>query len=706
MDNLWKYVSVLIVLNLVVIIWFYITVSSDFTARPRLQNISVKKRKQTSIDSQTRAFKSLESTTYRNLRESIILNQLKQVPSMKKDTVNFTKYTVNPKTSRLQTNTNQLLKFKVLPLSRLEKKIQTNETKYNLTKVKFANNKTPGFRVEEKTHYYQTPNITRKNNSACTFSFDSDSLNRAREKLSKPYYFFRVKLEIDGFHNFSKDKWDVLLHWQYVLKQEKILVRLPVDFDLITFAMLYFDKEETKLDVKLMYNNNSKCFQDDHSKTLLSIRFLLWNALFFNDTKYYLCNRYYEDNSWRTFQYFFTIIWVGYDLTCSEISSKHGFYEFQVTKDLPGTSTICFLLSLQFVWIFALLDMKNRNIRVSPTISAKTSNTDLHAHASNADLFAQASNADAHTSYTDLHAQKSTSESTIPYLKRDRPYGPRRFFLKLLSCKCCCFCTDPTRRLIYLMWIFILLPFGFCRTVLRPILNEMSIVGPSEPFLSLISTSWVVPIVILDVLYAIVCPFFYIFLGHTLHKKFTQDNLQICTCWPEEKDDDQAFIENNTRVSDRFTFRCYQFCKTLRVYSYKNNCKDRESCREAYSNCCGSCSSCCSCFSFFLKNAYKCIGGFNFCLFPIFSFNYYDACSIYCGKLFIWFEKKCWNSKICLCLKSLYNIIFGNFCRNSCCENNNICRKVNINCKCDICLRCNNTCRSCFDECSNCYVIC
>lgn len=717
MDHLWKYVSVLLVLNLALIICFYVTVSSDFTVRPQLQNISVRKRKQTSNDSQTGASTGHESTTYRNLRESIILNQLKQVPSMKTDTVHFPKYTVNPKTSRLYPHTKQLSKFKLLSLLRLEKEIETNETSYNSSKVKVANNKTMGFRVEEEAHYYQTPNFARKNNSACTFSFDSDSLKRAREKLSKPYYLFLVKLEIDGFENFTKDNHrDILLHWQYVLKQEKILVKLPVDFDLITFTMLRFDKEEKNLDVRLTYNNNSKCFQYDHSKALLSIRFLLWNYLFVNDTKYYLCNRYYEANCWRSFQYYFTTIWSGYDLTCSEISSKHGFYEFQVTKDLPGISMFCFLLSLQFVWIFALLDIKSRNISISPTLSVQTSNTDLPAQTSNADLL----------------AQTSTFESTFPYLKRDRPYGPTRFFLKLLSCKCCCCCTDPTRRLIYLMWIFILLPFGICRTVLRPILNEMSIVGPSEPLFSCISTSNVIPIVILDFLYAIVCPCFYIYLGHTLHEKLTQDNLQICTCWPEE-DDDHALIENNTRVSDRFTFRCYQCCKTLRVYSYKNNCKDRESCREACSNCCGSCNSCCSCFSFFLKNACRCIGGFIFCLFPIFSFNYYDACFIYC--------EQCWNSILCSSLKSVCNVIFlkcrefcrcicpplrnlceqiyiiccntinlckGSLCKiKECCKNNTICPEVNIRCNCDLHLRCKERCRKFFNKnCECCSVSC
>lgn len=84
------------------------------------------------------------------------------------------------------------------------------------------------------------------------------------------------------------------------------------------------------------------------------------------------------------------------------------------------------------------------------------------------------------------------------------------------------------------MWFFILVPFGICRTVLRPIFNEMSIVGPSEPILNMFPLSPVVPIVVLDILWAIVCSFLFIFLGHTAHEKFIQDNLKICSSFSEE----------------------------------------------------------------------------------------------------------------------------------------------------------------------------
>lgn len=575
MDHAWKYVSVLIVFNLALTIWFYVTVSGDFTARPSLPKIPVNRRGKTSTDSQTRVFTSTG--------------------------------TVNSKTSLLKTHTKQLSKSKMVPLSRLEKRLQTNETTYNLTDVKFANNKTLDFHLENEAHQYQTPDITRKNKSSCTFSFDSESLKRAKEKLSKPFYLFRIKLEVEGFQNLPRENLDALLHWQYVLKQEKILVQLPVDFDLISFTLLYIDNEETKLDVKLIYNN-SKCFQDDFSKTLLSIRFLLWNELFLNDTKYYLCNRYYEESGWRTFQYFFTTIWVGYDLTCSEMSSKHGLYKFQLKKDLPGTSAICFLLSLQFVWIFALLDIKNRNM--SPNLIAKS--------------------------------------STFPFSKRDRPYGPMRFFFKLLSCKCCCCCTDQTKRLIFLMWIFILLPFGFCRTVLRPIFNEISTVGPSEPFFSFIPIYSVGAILALDVFYAIFCPLIYICLGHAFYLRFSKDDLHLCSCFPENNDD-HTLIKNNTRVIDRFTFRFYQFCNTLQANCYKNNCKNCNNCCCACRKCCNNCANCCSCFCFFLRNACRSISSFIYCLFPIIPFNYYDVYSKYCNDIN---DDGCSTNNTCCCNKS------------------------------------------------------
>lgn len=656
MDHVWKYLSALALIEIATLIYLFLTTSNGQINPSEFENIEAKERKKSDVGILSRNNTNINPTLERNKRASTRLANLKKSRSLKtKRAYHLPKSTVGPNTTQLYKTTNQDLNAKYLPLPRTDEKLQTNLHDYNIANQKL-------YSVSGNQTKTYSNDLPTKNRETCNISFDSESLIKAREQLSKQYYLFRVKLEMAGFQNFPKENWDALLHWQYVLKEEKILVQLPVDFDLITFTLLYIDKEETKLDVKLKYNNDSKCFQDDFSKALLSIRFLLWNELFLNDTKYYLCNRYYEQSSWRTFQYYLTTIWVGYDLTCSEMSSKHGSYEFQVIKDLPGTSIICFLLSLQFVWIFALLDIKNRNIHVSPISSATKSTLNLAAQSSTSDLAAQ---------------------TTFPFLKRDRPYGPKRFFLKLLSCKCCCCCSDHTRRLIFLMWIFILVPFGICRTVLRPVFNEMSIVGPSEPILNIIPPSSVVGIVELDFLWAIVCPLLYIFLGHTAHKRFIQDNLQICSCFSSEEDDDQTLIENNTRVSDRFTFRCYQFCKVLHVHSLKSNCKDCKSCRAACSDCCKNCKISCSCICFSLVNISRCIGGLIYCLFPIFAFNYIDACSINCVNFINWCKEKCWDGKLCLNLRSL-------------CEKvSTICCGLSI-CNKDGCFR-----RSFFNNCSN-----
>lgn len=171
-------------------------------------------------------------------------------------------------------STKRDLNAKYLPFTIAAKRMQNNLHDFNIANKKL-------YSVSGNLAKTYSNDLPTKNRETCNISFDSESLIQAREQLSKPYYLFRVKLNMDRFPNFPKENWDALLHWQYVLKEEKILVQLPVDFDLITFTLLYIDKEETKLEVKLMYNNNPKCFQDDFSKVLLSIRVLLWNLLFF-----------------------------------------------------------------------------------------------------------------------------------------------------------------------------------------------------------------------------------------------------------------------------------------------------------------------------------------------------------------------------------------------------------------------------------------
>lgn len=199
--------------------------------------------------------------------------------------------------------------------------------------------------------------------TACTFSFDQRSLTEARRNLSLLTFvnLFYINLSLmDGMstpYNLSSQK-EMLFRWQYVLKTQKFLVQLPVHFDLITFFYLYVDAEERVLDIKLLYKN-SNCLTYIREATY-SIQKLLWNELFRNSTRFYLCNRDIRNYiHWHDILYYITTIWVGYGLNCSEMNVDYGIEETQVSKEeLPlVTPVFCFLLSLQFVWIFVLLDV-------------------------------------------------------------------------------------------------------------------------------------------------------------------------------------------------------------------------------------------------------------------------------------------------------------------------------------------------------------
>lgn len=64
---------------------------------------------------------------------------------------------------------------------------------------------------------------------------------------------------------------DEILHWQNVLKNEKFLVQLPVDFDLLTYGLLIHDHEETVLKVHITYNK-SNCLEHQNRSSVIMER--------------------------------------------------------------------------------------------------------------------------------------------------------------------------------------------------------------------------------------------------------------------------------------------------------------------------------------------------------------------------------------------------------------------------------------------------
>lgn len=286
----------------------------------------------------------------------------------------------------------------------------------------------------------------------CTFSFDKKSLLEARKNLTKPYYLFYINLTINNIDSLTIDtkEQDNLMQWQYVKKSEEVLVQLPVDFDLLTYNLLVIDKEETVLNIPVEYNH-SICSQEKQEQRVSSIRLSLWNELFENNTNYSLCNRDFNSSHGREFLYMIATIWVGYDLKCSMISSEGGFINYSIEKDhLPlVTPFFCFFLSLQFVWIFALLDLK-------------------------ADFDSDSSKNDSEKNEIDIDLCSINFQTNQKwfYTEQDRPYGMKRFVVKTLYGKFTCKylgpqCTfkscqidiQPVLRLLCLLWFFHFITF-------------------------------------------------------------------------------------------------------------------------------------------------------------------------------------------------------------------------------------------------------
>lgn len=354
--------------------------------------------------------------------------------------------------------------------------------------------------------------IYYQNKTPCSIAFSQSSLASARKKYldATGAALFYVNIHANGmFDYFTTQEQDDLLHWQYVKKEDKYLVQLPVDLDLLTFSLIELDQEEFVLNLDLVYDNLT-C-KENFPVTLRSIRKLLWNNLFHNASNFFLCNRYFQDQYWRKVIYGITTIWVGYDLACSEMlyeGEKLRMYEHIEEKDTINyvVSFVTFYLSLQFIWIFALLEL-----------------------------------------------DKDPGTSLLFYRKNDRPYGLKRFILKSIYKKCPCtsenmlckslhslhkVCSncitnpenveDPVRRLLLLTWCCILFPFGLYRTFARYLLNTyffhsyLEVVKPSEPLYSWFPSEYVV--VLIDGFTAILVPLFFVCRGNHLYKKFITNN--------------------------------------------------------------------------------------------------------------------------------------------------------------------------------------
>lgn len=552
MDHIFRYILALILLQIFVLICFYTTVSNNSITKLNVENILVRKRNQDFSYTKANVYTSLEIPKNEN-KSNLTISKDKIYQILRNSAI--TNLTGHSKFQNQHKSSNDFISTVTMQ----DFKVTHNEN----------------IKMRKITNTYRDDSMIKRNSSAfghktmtpvCWYYFDQKSFIKAKEELSKKrsFYLFYINVEGDAFNNFSSIERDDLLHWQYVSKEEKFLVQLPVDFDMISFGLLNFDHEQTALSIRLIFNNT--CCIENSSDAMLSIRSLLWNDLFNNNTDFYLCNRHYEEERGRFWLYAITTIWIGYDLSCSDIIEDVGIREFPLVKDeFPIIPPIfCYLMSLQFVWIFVLLDIKIVNQESLKTqCVSEPNNQNQHGR------------------------QLAKSQRPYDFYKNhDRPYGIKRFIIKLLYYKPLSvpakqniffqylirfLFPKPLTRFIFLVWLTILLPFGLYRTCDRYKLGKttyydyLDVVLPSEPIVYILGKCFSLSedtVVCLDKVYAVAFPLSLIWFFRKPLKIFKLFQ-RFCSCHSYTEIEDENASKEDTKFRELFISPCSSFCEIV-----------------------------------------------------------------------------------------------------------------------------------------------
>ena len=146
-----------------------------------------------------------------------------------------------------------------------------------------------------------------------------------------------------------------ILEWQWVKTNNLYFVQYPVDLDILTFGLTSSVGREDKL--TLLVNDPDACTDVKELTNLVAD--LIWRDILYNDSDSYLCNRNTDkDDAAKNIVFYFSMIWVGYDLTCSYFQEKT-----KVLSEKESGPTIityiCFIIALFYPLIFKLLNLKS-----------------------------------------------------------------------------------------------------------------------------------------------------------------------------------------------------------------------------------------------------------------------------------------------------------------------------------------------------------
>lgn len=156
MDRIWKYFTVLVLIEMIFLISLYATIFKNSTTLSNVEIIEVNERGQDFVNENNTAF-TFQPHSKLDRNKNTEINHYKS------------KRLVNSVTADVMMNSKQQLKTKSPPFSDIIKKMRTGGEKNNSTLVKLANSKKWSIRTKAKLRLYNTSYISTKSGKSCKF---------------------------------------------------------------------------------------------------------------------------------------------------------------------------------------------------------------------------------------------------------------------------------------------------------------------------------------------------------------------------------------------------------------------------------------------------------------------------------------------------------------------------------------------------------
>lgn len=183
----------------------------------------------------------------------------------------------------------------------------------------------------------------------CSFVITESSLFDAQQDLAEfmnKQKSMLIYVNIDPHSNLTlspvndQQKQNQIREWQWIMSTNSWYINLPIDLDYASFHVTYSGESRIRLKIEGIESNC--CSINDAS--IENVRNLLWSDLFTNKSGSFLCNRFFDNQEWKSTFYAFTTVWIGYDLLCVAPTIDKSYQEKSHAAASVLTPLFCFSL--------------------------------------------------------------------------------------------------------------------------------------------------------------------------------------------------------------------------------------------------------------------------------------------------------------------------------------------------------------------------